>query len=63
MDFPATPRTLVARLRDQANPLSWQQSWQEFFDLYHGVMRTCVKSALHRQGWYNACSADVDDIG
>ena len=62
MNFPATPRTLVARLRDQANPLRWEQSWQEFFDLYHAVIRTCVKSALQRQGWYNTCPADVDDI-
>lgn len=60
--FPSTRRTLVARLRDQANPLRWEQSWQEFFDLYHAAIRTCVKSTLRRQGWHDACAADVDDI-
>ncbi len=62
MEFPATPRTLIARLRDQADPLRWQETWQEFFDLYHAVILVCVRGSLSRKGWTQVPAHDVEDI-
>lgn len=62
MEFPTTRKSLIGRLRDPAHSLGWERTWQEFFELYHGVIRTCVHTAFVRKGWTQPSAADVADV-
>jgi RNA polymerase sigma factor (sigma-70 family) len=62
MNFPATPLTLIGRLRQQDVRPLWESSWEEFFDLYHHAVRTCVAGSFHRHGWHGVDAGHVDEV-
>ncbi len=62
MIFPDTPVTLIGRLKRQEMPHLWESSWEEFFDLYHNAVRTCVRGAFQRKGWHNVMDQDVQHV-
>ena len=63
MALPVTPKTLLARLREEGetSPL-WQQSWRRFVELYHepitAIARGCYR---HHTGGGEPPSGLVDD--
>lgn len=61
MEFPPTRTTIIGGLRPHGDPNSWEKTWQQFFDLYHAVIRACVHAAFVRQGWTQPSAADVAD--
>lgn len=62
MNFPDTPRTLLARLKTRAMPNQWETSWNEFYNIYHDVTRICVRNYFFRKGWHSVCDADLSDV-
>ena len=62
MEFPTTRKSLIVGIREKGDPKRWEETWLEFFDLYHAVIRACVHAAFVRQGWTQACAADIADV-
>lgn len=62
MTFPTTRLTLLEQLRTKSMGHRWQQSWGEFFNLYHEVIKTCVRSAFYRKGWTSLSPDDQNDV-
>ena len=62
MNFPTTRLTLLERLKTRSMGNRWERSWGEFFGLYHGVIKTCVKGAFYRKGWTSLADADQSEV-
>ena len=62
MSFPNTPKPILARLKNHEMPGTWEQAWEEFFDLYHYPVRICVKGAFQRQNWLATTEHDLSDV-
>lgn len=62
MNFPSTPKTLLGRLKNREMPRLWENSWEEFFDLYHEAVRVCVAGAFRRNGWHDVPEQDLQDL-
>ena len=60
--FPDTRLTLLGRLQTRSMGKQWEQSWGEFFNLYHDIIKTCVKGAFYRKGWKSLADADQNEV-
>jgi RNA polymerase sigma factor (sigma-70 family) len=62
MLFPATPKTMIERLKRDDMPRVWETAWEEFFDLYHYPVRIVVRGAFRRCAWHAVTEHDVADV-
>lgn len=60
--FPDTPKTLLDRLQQGGRTPAWEASWEEFFDLYHQVVRWCVLGSFRRRGWRTVDDHTLQDV-
>ena len=62
MSFPTTPNSILVRLKNEANPASWNRSWEEFFDLYHEAVRVSVSKTFTRNNWHYLNEEDLEGV-